>query len=203
VLAERGLRSLAAIQLPPNIKKLNVEKNQIRDFVGFIPSANLEMLNVACNPIESFKGMPQLPALVSIDMTGTPYALGQFYRVSLLLLFPKSLRAIDTVRISATERKMASEYPQGSDGLVRAGWIITYPPPKPSEFRNILSALAKGGAQNRQQPPARVQPALLPTKTKAQSKFMDEMLRRQEAELAKLQQDIQKVQARRTRRTPE
>jgi hypothetical protein len=196
VFAGKGLQNLGSIPLPPNIKSLNVERNKIVDFVGFIPSPHLEALNLAGNPIASLRGIPVLPKLASIVMQGTPYSRTQFYRVSLLLLFGKSLRTIDSERISGTERQIAASYPAGSDGLVRAGWIVTYPPPKPADFRKITASLATTAprvkAPNAVQKPI---PMIVPRRTQSHSKIMDETLRKQEAELAKLERDIQNVRA--------
>jgi hypothetical protein len=198
VFSAKGLQSLSAIHLPPNIKSLNAENNQIVDFVGFIPSPYLEVLNLANNPIASLRGMPPLPKLTTVNMTGTPFSRTQFYRVSLLLLFGKSVRVIDGERISGTERQIAVSYPQGCDALVRAGWIVSYPPPAPQELRKITTSLAEKVTQKRT-PIARAVPVML-RKPKRQSKLMDETLKEQEAELAKLEQDIQKVRARATKK---
>jgi hypothetical protein len=199
VFANKSLQSLASIPLPPNIKSLNAEKNQIVDFVGFIPSRHLETLKLANNPIASLRGIPPLPKLASIDMSGTPYSKHQFYRVSLLILFGTSLRLIDGERISGTERQLAKSYPAGTDALIRAGWVVSYPPPSPADLPKITASLAGRVTQNRPRvAPARTVPMIV-RRPKTQSKIMDETLKQQELELAKLEEDIRKVRASRAK----
>jgi hypothetical protein len=128
-------------------------------------------------------------------MTDTPFSKNQFYRLSLLLLFGKSLRSIDGERISGTERQIAASYPPGCDALVRAGWVATYPPPRPADLPQITASLAGKVAPSRAAAP-RTAPVIA-RRPKPQSRVMDETLRAQEAELARLEQDIRRVQARR------
>jgi hypothetical protein len=189
------LQNLASIPLPPNIKSLNVERNHITDFVGFIPSAHLEVLKVSHNPSTSLRGIPPLPKLTSIDISDTPFARNQFYRVALLILFAKSLRLIDGDRISGTERQIAASYPPGSDTLLRAGWTVAYPPPPQADLPKIIASLAGKFVVNRTALPARTSPVIA-RRPKPQSKLLDETLKHQAAELAKLEEDIRKVQAR-------
>jgi hypothetical protein len=107
------------------------------------------------------------------------------------------LRSIDAERVSGTERQIAASYPQGCEALVRAGWIVTYPPPKPADLPKITASLAGKLAPNRAGPP-KVAPVIA-RRPKPQSKLMEETLRAQEAELARLEQDIKKVQASRAK----
>jgi hypothetical protein len=195
VFSNKNLQTLASIQLPPNIKSLNLENNQFVDFVGLVPSKHLEVLKAANNPLESLRGIPLFPKLSTIELSHTPFSRIQFYRVALLILFGKSLRLIDGERISATERQMAAAYPQGCEALVRAGWILTYPPPAPRDLPRITASLAGKFTQNRAVVSSpRSSPKLL-RRPRLQSTLMDETMEMQEAELAKLEQDIRRVQA--------
>jgi hypothetical protein len=198
VFTNKGLQNLSSIPLPPNIKTLNLENNQLVDFVGFIPSAHLEVLKLAGNPITSLRGIPPLPKLSSIDMSATPFSRQQFYRVSLILLFGKSLRTIDGERISGTERQIAASYPPGCQALVRAGWVVTYPPPKPADLPKITASLAGRLAPHRA-PAPRVVPVIA-GRSKPQSRIMEETLLAQEAEIARLESDIRRVQASKAKR---
>jgi hypothetical protein len=190
----KSLQNLGAVILPPNIKSLNVERNQIVDFIGFTPSPHLEVLNISNNPVSSLRGIPPLPKLASIHMIGTPYSRTPFYRVSLVMLFGKSLRTIDGEKISGSERQVSVSYPPGCDALVRAGWIVTYPPPAPRDLGKITASLAGEPKVARAIVGAtRATPMIVPRKAKPQSKMMDETLRKQEAELARLEKDIKKV----------
>jgi hypothetical protein len=192
----QGLQTLTSVELPANIKSLNVAHNQLVDFVGLVPSAHLEVLKVANNPIESLRGIPSLPGLSTIELSQSPFSRTQFYRVALLILFGKSLRLIDGERISATERQMAAAYPPGSDAVVRAGWILTYPPPAPGDLPKITASLAGKFAQNRAAFPLPRSSPRLVRRPKPQSRLLDEAIEMQEAELAKLEQDIRRAQAR-------
>jgi hypothetical protein len=195
----KSLSSLSSISLPPNIKTLNVESNEIVDFVGFVPSPQLEALQLAGNPIVSLRGIPPLPKLTSIDVSKTPFARGQFYRIALLILFGKTLRVIDGERISGSERSLAASYPPGSDALIRAGWTVTYPPPERADLPRITSSLA--GRISRERPTAtsqKVTPMII-KKPRPQSKLMDERIRLQEEEMQKLMADIEKVQRSKSR----
>jgi hypothetical protein len=143
--------------------------------------------------------MPALPKLTSIDLSNTPFARNQFSRVSLLILFGKNLRLIDGERISGTERQIAGAYPPGSDALVRAGWIATYPPPAPGDLPKITASLAGRSTNNRiASGGPRVSPVIA-RKAKPQSKVMDETLKSQAAEMEKLENEILKIQGRKTR----
>jgi hypothetical protein len=181
---------------------LNAERNQITDFVGLTPSAHLEVLKVSHNPLTSLRGIPPFPRLTSVDLSDTPFARTQFCRVALVMLFGKSLRLIDGERISATERQIAASYPPGSDALLRAGWLITYPPPPQADLQKITAALA-GTLVFPRAPPAQRASPVIARRPKPQSKLLDETLRQQEAELAKLEEDIRKVQARKAKRQRE
>jgi hypothetical protein len=153
------------------------------------------VLKVSHNPIASLRGIPPLPKLTSIEITDTPFARNQFHRLALVILFAKSLRLIDGDRITGTERQIAASYPPGSDTLLRAGWIIAYPPPRQPDIPKIIAALAQKLIVNRPPIQPRATP-VIPRRAKPQSKLLDETLQQQAAELAKLEEDIRKVQAR-------
>jgi hypothetical protein len=199
VFVKKSLQNLSSMNLPPNIKTLNVANNQIVDFVGFAPSPQLESLQLSRNPIASLRGIPPLPKLTSIDLSETPLARTQFYRVALLILFGKSLRVIDGERISGSERQLAASYPPGSDALVRAGWTVTYPPPERADLPRITASLA--GRTSRERGSAAPQKAapMIVKKPRPQSKVMDETIRLQEEEMQKLMADIEKVQRSKSR----
>jgi hypothetical protein len=195
VFAGKSLQNLSSILLPPNIKALNVERNLLTDFAGFVPSAHLEVLKASHNPITSLRGIPPLPKLASIEISDTPFARNQFGRVALVILFAKSLRLIDGDRITNTERQIAASYPPGTDSLLRAGWIATWPPPPPADLPKITAALAEKLVANRTATQTRAVPVIA-RRAKPQSKLLDEALRKQAEELAKLEENIRKVQAR-------
>jgi hypothetical protein len=192
IFVNRSLHSLSSISLPPNIKLLNVERNQIQDFIGFTPTASLETLKISDNPIASLRGMPILPKLVTIEISQTPFAKQQFYRVALLILFGKSLRLIDGERISGTERQIAGSYPAGTDALVRAGWTVTYPPPSPQELGKIKADLSSKLAAERAVGSRTT--ATIVRKPARQSKLLDERLSMQNDEMKRLAQEIQSIQ---------
>jgi hypothetical protein len=87
--------------------------------------------------------MPHLPKLIEIDLSNTPFAAHQFYRVSLLILFGRTLRTINGVRISINERQLATSYPSGCDALIRGGWTVSYPPPQQSDLPKLTATLAE------------------------------------------------------------
>jgi hypothetical protein len=137
-------------------------------------------------------GIPALPRLVSIDVAKMPFARGQFHRVALLILFGKSLRVIDGDRISGSERQLAAAYPPGCDALIRAGWVVTYPPPDRADLPRITASLAGKMLRERAAP-------VIVRRPRPQSKVMDETIRLQEQEMQRLIADIAKVQRSKTR----
>jgi hypothetical protein len=142
ILSNRSIQCFLNISLSALIKTLNLENNEIVDFVGFAPSTSLEALKLANNPITSLRGMPHLPKLRVIDLSNSPFAKHQFHRVALLILFGKTLRIINGVRISLTERQLAASYPPGCDALLRGGWTISFPPPAPADLPRLTSSFA-------------------------------------------------------------
>jgi hypothetical protein len=142
VLVKKSINSLSALVLPPNIKLVNVDSNVITDFLGFRPPSHLETLIVSNNPIASLQGIPPMSHIRSITMQDTPFAKHPFYRIALVILFGRSLRVIDDDRISQSERDIAAAYPVGTTDLLRAGWIIKYPPPAVQEIVSIMATLA-------------------------------------------------------------
>jgi hypothetical protein len=197
VFVNKSIHSLTALSLPPNIKILNVEQNLIADFVGFNSAPHLETLKLSGNPIASLRGMPHLPKLTTIELSHTPFCKQQFYRVALLILFGKSLRLIDGERITGTERQIASSYPPGTDALVRAGWIVTYPPPSANDMAKIKSNLSSKLALERAAGPKTG--GTIIRKPTRQSQILDDRLSFQDSEMKKLAEEIQAIQHNKSR----
>jgi hypothetical protein len=138
--------------------------------------------------------MPHLPRLTSVEFFKTPFSKQPFYRVALLILFGKTLRLIDGERINGTERQIAASYPQGSDSLVRAGWIVTYPPPTPAEMTKIKANLPVHLTNERTRK-SKTSHTTYIHKSLPQSKVLEDVFAAQDEEMRKLAEEIQSMQS--------
>jgi hypothetical protein len=191
VLVKKGITSLSGVVLHSNIKLLNVDGNNIPDFIGFGPPPDFESLIISNNPLTSLKGMPSMPSIASITMRNTPFSRIPFYRIALVILFGRTLRVVDGQRISQQEREIAESYPRATTGLLRAGWVFKYPPPPEAEIPAIMATLdpPKGSPRSL----VRRAPVLLKKLPKSPPSA-DENIAFQRREIARLQLEIFRLQ---------
>lgn len=190
----QGLESFNDLSIPNSTKTLTVQYNKLTNFKGFPSLLKLEKLDVSHNPIESLLEIPNLPSIKTINVSYTPFSNTEFARISLLLLFGSTLRTINGEGIQSTEVRIAKEYPPDCVHLVRAGWIVTYPPPNPQEILRIKKKLSKNFSA-RFKRRNEIKPVIAPRITEHQSSRYKKKLDDQEREMARLTEEIKKLEA--------
>lgn len=188
---KRELTSFANLLIHPGTREIDVSSNLITDFNGLPGLKDLETLNVANNRIESFQGFPHFTHLAKITVTGNPVAKNDYHRIALLMICP-TLKVINGEYVSPNEMKIVKEYPKECVALVRAGWQIKYPPPKPGDLPKLKKGIAKSVAVRREPTKVSAAPRVL-GRPKKQSSVFKEMLSVQEAEMRALTQQMDKI----------
>lgn len=190
----QGLESFNDLNIPHNTRNISVEYNNLQNFNGLPSLSKLEVLDISHNPIESLLEIPALPSIKSINISYTPFGNTEFARIALLLLFGSTLRSINGEGIKTAEIKVAKEYSPDCAHLVRAGWIVTYPPPNPQEILKIKKKLSKNlSARNRKR--KEVKPVISVRATEHQSSWCKRKIDAQNREMDKLLEEINKLEA--------
>ena len=189
VHVRQKLLSLTSLKIDPKTKILDIEHNSITDFRGLPSLQHLLKLNVADNPIESLLNLPPLPMLREIKIDNTPFSGQEYYRIALILACP-SLHKIDGQLVTNAERRISKEFHPDCVNLLRAGWVMKYPPPKPDQIPSMKRKLAKSlikkaPKKNDDNPPK----AIFRSSIK-QSVMLNKQIKFQEEEIEKLWKDI-------------
>ena len=189
VHVHQKLISFTMLKIDTNSRSLDVEHNSITEFRGLPSLQHLLKLHVADNPIETLLNFPPLPMLREIKIDNTPFSRQEYYRISLILVCP-SLHKIDGKIVTNTERKITKEFHPDCVNLLRAGWVLKYPPPKPEQIPLMKRKLAKqmikrAPKKNEDNPPKAVF-----TCSVKQSELFEKTIKSQEEEIAKLWNDV-------------
>ena len=190
------LTSFGELNIPKSTKTLSVEHNEIKDFRGFPPLPELERLDASDNPIDSLYGFPSFPNLKSINLKNTPFGNTEFARISLIMICGKALRTINGETIKPSEVRVAKQYPADCVNLLKAGWIMTYPPPSQSDIVNLKRKLSKNMISSRPKKDS-TQPRILSRPSKKQSAIYSSKIELQDREIQRLSNEIEKLQGKR------
>lgn len=195
IYVKRRLKHLSQLKFQQNARFVDLRSNCFIDFTGMQSSSSIEKLDVSDNPIESLRNFPSLPHLQEINVSRTPFSQHDFYRIAIILVCGQSLRKINGELISASERNLAKSYSRECESLIKAGWILTYPPPKPSEISTIRSILIKTQSAKQSSIANISRPVAVSAKPrKLQSKVLDETILKQQKEIEELQARIRKLE---------
>jgi len=156
--------------------------------------SHLQTIDLSQNPLSSLKGFPTFKSLQTINVEKTPFAKHQYYRIALIILC-NSLRVINGDRITASERNVAHQYSSEFIGLIRSGWIPTYPPPKAEQMSKIraeISSQLTASVIHRDRPLFKT--ANSRRSVKKQSILFSEEIAQQNAEIEELEKEIAELQ---------
>lgn len=187
------LASFNEINIPKSVVKLNVSKNNLHDFRGLQPLQNLKELDISYNHIESLLGFPILPSIQKITISGTPYGNTEYCRIALIILCKSSLRFINGENIKQCELHVANEYSEECAGMIRNGWIVTYPPPNAEEINTIKRKLNKKLMASKNTNRMEIQSECPPNQQQLQSKALKKDLESQGNQIKKLSKALHKL----------
>lgn len=190
IFKNQSLKSASCIDIPTNTKDLQIQNNLLEDFIGFPGLENLESIDVSNNQIKSLAGIPYYPRLASFRCANTPLVRHDYYRIAILLVTGPSMRIINGERVTAAERQLAKQYSKECIALIRAGWILTYPPPKPDQIQQLKSKISH---QIRKNTP-KSSPKIISQTPRSQSRMLQTSLMLQEKEMALLMQEINQLE---------
>ena len=197
IMINKKLSSFSELEYDPNVRAIDVQKNQINSFLGLPSLKELESLDISYTGISNFSGFPILPKLRAITLTNTPLASNRNVRIALIILVGQSLRLINGERISASDRRFAASYPPETPTLLHLGWEITPQPPSASDVQKILKKLTNNSAASRKRTTNTASSSRVPSRKTSIPKKLSEAvstkLSQQEAEKKRLKAKIDKM----------
>ena len=181
---KKDLTTFAFLKNNDSVNQLYASENNFSDFTDLPESAAFLTLDLHNTKIENFKGAHQMESLRSINLSGSPVTRNTMYKTAVLLAFGAGIREIDGERVTAIDRKIASQYGERCAGLVRLGWMPTPRPPKTAEeFAKIQKSI---GQQNRR----RVQPKIKVVTHVSQREKLTKTIKLQEMEIKELERSL-------------
>ena len=101
-LQRNHLRNFQFLGCQPNMRELRVQHNNITSLAGLVRQPKCEYVGVECNPI----------------------AKKEHHRVMLLAVIGQSLKKIDGVPVTYSERCIAKQLPETAVYAISCGWIL-------------------------------------------------------------------------------
>eukprot|EP00759_Apiculatamorpha_spiralis_P024487 PhF_6_TR27913/c0_g1_i1/m.40998 len=143
-LQRRGLttfQGFIADQSPVEI--LYVEGNAICNFEGLGTQPYLRELHAQNNHITSFAGMTAQRSLQVLNLGGNPVSRHPYYRLMALLTVGASLRVIDGVDVTSTEKDQAIRLGRHAAIAVNCGWLLDGQSHTVEEYASITENLKR------------------------------------------------------------